>query len=583
VAHFPALRVGLLIRLISLAAATALFALPASAQAAFPGANGKIVFATARDGDSDLYTMNPDGTNLFPLTHTDGFNMGEFEPAWSSDGTKIAFRWCRGEPGYCDIYRMNADGSNVTDLSNDPAADITPAWSPDGSKIAFESHRRFVYPGVRADVFTMSALDGSGQTNLTDPTEGGDPAWSPDGSKIAFGAQNGPCGAALCVMNPDGSAQTAVTSFPGVAPSWSPDGSKIAFRADPPSNGGDGEIFTVNADGTGVTQLTDNSAQDLAPAWSPDGTQIAFASNRDGNFEIYTMNPDGTNTTRLTNDPGTDTEPDWQPINPSYSHPIGASPLRVPLVPAFEPCDSGNADSQHGVPFDFPSCANPDQMSSTVTVGPNSLGFARMVVCPDATFSSFCTPPGSAMPLPDIRLTASIRDVRCAGTSPPGCSTGADYNPDSSSGPYTAAGGGTTGATPACFPTATSDSDCLAGADVTETAKLPGATAGGVGTEFEGSGVRITDAANGPGQNFSATVTDIGFPIPLDCLPTTDPSQGSTCGVNTTANALYPGVVANGKAAVWQLGQIELKDSGPDGVRGNSDDEVFAVQGVFLP
>ena len=76
---------------------------------------------------------------------------------------------------------------------------------------------------------------------------------------------------------------------------------------------------------------------------------------------------------------------------------------------------------------------------------------------------------------------------------------------------------------------------------------------------------------------------DLPFPIPLDCLPTPDPSQGSTCGVNTTANALIAGVVKNGKAAVWQLGQIELRDSGPDGVRGNSDDELFATQGVFLP
>jgi hypothetical protein len=58
---------------------------------------------------------------------------------------------------------------------------------------------------------------------------------------------------------------------------------------------------------------------------------------------------------------------------------------------------------------------------------------------------------------------------------------------------------------------------------------------------------------------------------------------GSTCGVNTTANALAPGVVTSGDTAVWQIGQVELRDSGPDGVRGNADDELFATQGVFLP
>ena len=62
-----------------------------------------------------------------------------------------------------------------------------------------------------------------------------------------------------------------------------------------------------------------------------------------------------------------------------------------------------------------------------------------------------------------------------------------------------------------------------------------------------------------------------------------DTPSGSTCGVNTTANALVPGLVRGGNAAVWQLGQIELKDSGPDGVRGNSDDQPFAAQGIFAP
>jgi hypothetical protein len=88
---------------------------------------------------------------------------------------------------------------------------------------------------------------------------------------------------------------------------------------------------------------------------------------------------------------------------------------------------------------------------------------------------------------------------------------------------------------------------------------------------------------NGFGQNESATMVDIGFPIPIDCIPTVSTTQGSTCGVNTTANALVPGVVKDGKAAIWRLGQIEVKDSGPDGVRGNSDDQIFEVQGVFLP
>jgi hypothetical protein len=182
------------------------------------------------------------------------------------------------------------------------------------------------------------------------------------------------------------------------------------------------------------------------------------------------------------------------------------------------------------------------------------------------------------MPKPDVRFAGSIRDVRCASAVPAGCTPGSDYNPNTNPGPYTDGGNGKGGAQPPCLPSASSTTACLAGADLTEVAEIPGASLGGSGTQFEGRGVRITDRSNIP-----ATVTDIGFPVPLDCLPTPSTTQGSTCGVNTTANALVPGVVTAGDTAVWQLGQIELKDSGPDGVRANSDDEVFATQGVFLP
>jgi TolB protein len=85
-------------------------------------------------------------------------------------------------------------------------------------------------------------------------------------------------------------------------------GGKIAFTS---NRDGNNEIYVMNADGTGVTRLTDNPADDQAPTWSPDGSRIAFASTRDGNREIYVMNADGTVVTRLTDDPNTDTDPAW--------------------------------------------------------------------------------------------------------------------------------------------------------------------------------------------------------------------------------------------------------------------------------
>jgi Tol biopolymer transport system component len=84
---------------------------------------------------------------------------------------------------------------------------------------------------------------------------------------------------------------------------WSPDRKQIGFSSIPTfAPGNDFEIFVMKADGTGITQLTDNEAQDFGPIWSPDGKRIVFFSNRDGADDIYTMNPDGTGVTRLTTD-----------------------------------------------------------------------------------------------------------------------------------------------------------------------------------------------------------------------------------------------------------------------------------------
>jgi subtilisin len=270
-----------------------------------------------------------------------------------------------------------------------------------------------------------------------------------------------------------------------------------------------------------------------------------------------------------------------------YERPVGASPLRVSLVPAFKGCEAADVNSTHGEPLDFGACHPPRRGSNTARLGPGSIGFASITVCNLGPTDAACNQAGLVKP--DLRLVANLRDVRCIGNVPAGCTAEADYNPNGAAGPYTtvcttAASCGSTGrAGPYCAESGTSASACIAGTDLTEVGVIPGATVGGTGTAFQGRGIRITDTYNEPGGDRAGTVVDLGFPIPIDCLATASTSLGSSCGVNTSANALAPGVVRPGHKAVWQLGEIQVLDSGPDGTRGNADDERVAVQGIFLP
>jgi uncharacterized repeat protein (TIGR01451 family) len=280
-----------------LAATIASGALAAPADAAFPGANGKIAY-TARDGVSyNIWTMNADGSGR---TYLAASTEDEREPAFSPDGSRIAYM------RQSDIWVMNADGTGQTNLTQSATGqyESDPAWSPDGSKIAFRSFR-----DGDADVWIMNA-DGSGETNLTRrPGHDESPAWSPDGAKIAFRSYRDGNNE-IYVMNADGSGQTNLTRHPtdDAAPDWSPDGTKIAFV------NSYNEIFVMNADGSGMTNLTRQNAQDGDPAWSPDGTKIAFTSYRNDNAEVYVMNPDGSGQTNVTNQVDQEFEPSWQPL-----------------------------------------------------------------------------------------------------------------------------------------------------------------------------------------------------------------------------------------------------------------------------
>jgi len=221
-----------------------------------------------------------------------------------------------------EIYSINADGSNLSNLSNNPGIDGSPAWSPDGSQIAFRSER-----DGESDIFVMS-VDGSGQINLTGRSrgEGGpswtandySPAWSPDGSKIVFVSYRTGNGE-IFSMNPDGSGLNNISNNPVLEsnPAWSPDGSRIAFTVE---SFAIINIHIMDSDGKNRKQLTEVSDvrfSEGCPAWSPDGTKIAFSSKRnsggdlrESNAQLFVMNADGSDQTLLVDKGGC---PSWSP------------------------------------------------------------------------------------------------------------------------------------------------------------------------------------------------------------------------------------------------------------------------------
>jgi Tol biopolymer transport system component len=334
-------------------------ALPSSAQVG----SGKIAFGTRAgvftvnpDGSgAALFRANatalnwsPDGSSAFYLTgvwpvpaslmvaNADGSGEHEvvsgcifvsgcidwpyvFPPlrSWSPDGSRISYtRSLYG--GGADVYTASAAGGDERRLTFDGLEKGWPVWSPTGLLLAYSA---YLQQSGSSELFVVGA-DGTGPTQITHSGgRNGRPVWSPDGSLIAFDRTPDPYGSShntIFVIRPDGSDlhQVADTEGPG-EPAWSPDGTRIAFSTSATSArsrwGSGSEIYAVNADGSGMTRLTElgpHFVADSWPTWSPDGDRLLFERGgpRSG---LYTMNADGSCEEFLT---ANEWFASWQPV-----------------------------------------------------------------------------------------------------------------------------------------------------------------------------------------------------------------------------------------------------------------------------
>jgi TolB protein len=307
-----------------------------------PALPGLIVFRRYFDNKHEwgaLFTVKTTGTQIRQVTHPQK-GVVDDEPVWSPDGRRIAFQHGRANKSL--IYVADADGSGEKQLAPCMgwcASQDSPAWSPDGSKIAMGVRPHFGHESV----WIVSA-SGTGPNQLTQRDEphsantgmdDSEPAWSPDGTQILFVrhmAQPGPHGRiATFVIGADGRGERQLAPWwlrSGHHPDWSRDGARVVLT----SNADNGtstilsNIYSVRADGTGLTQLTHARAgqEYLSSSFSPDGKWITFGMKggigEDDKAALYVMRANGTGVRYVTKSAFWDSAPDWQ-----------ASPRHPPL------------------------------------------------------------------------------------------------------------------------------------------------------------------------------------------------------------------------------------------------------------
>jgi Tol biopolymer transport system component len=305
------------------------------AGATFKGTNGRLAFRQYFNHAHTygaIFTINPDGTELRQITHPRKGVLHD-KPDWSPNGRWIAFQRVGSvcTPSECPrdrLFKVRADGSHLTlidkGLGCRPSycpGDYEPAWSPNGKRIAFS---RDTGGGVMVGLFVMR-IDGTHTRQVTEkvtPTKYEDhtPQWSPDGNRLAFQRFNKTTGLfAVFTVRLDGTRARRLTPWnlgAGGNPDWSPDGRWILFQ----SHFEDGKprnVCVVHPNGTHLHCLTHATATTsfFRAGFSPDGTMITTAMapgvGAAGNADVFVMNSDGSDLHDVTNTVRWESTSDW--------------------------------------------------------------------------------------------------------------------------------------------------------------------------------------------------------------------------------------------------------------------------------
>ena len=293
----------------------------------------KVVFTSRRDGNFEIYSMNPDGSNQTNLTR---HRANDYAPVWSPTGEQILFTSDRD--GIPDLYLMDPDGTNVRQVFKELIGREFPTWSPDGKALAYHRFHTF-------SIYTASS-DGKDETKVAD---GLWPTWSPDGSEIAFmagdffWAHNGNLrfpDVRVEIINRQTHVKERLLprSIWMLAPAWSPDSVQIAFtwngrqengflgdKMGVPTTG----IYVVNRDGSELREIIASGEETSVSnaTWSPRGNELIYNiynHQERSPRQLFKATLDGGVPEQLTHR-GNNFRADW--FDPAYALPVSPQPF----------------------------------------------------------------------------------------------------------------------------------------------------------------------------------------------------------------------------------------------------------------